>query len=279
MAWARGERGARRAAQQGTLDQTPVPQGPEVDERRRPVPVRRHSVSVHGARDVRVDPTRVSGPIRVVLEPLVWVAFLAGVIWLLIAVDPGLRASESEPIVFRWTMPLAIVIGLLLVVSSVTALMGVSGSTSATRARTSFAGMGLMASGWLFSKLHPIDNQEFLGMSWLCIAVGILLVTICFVPWPTAPAVRPGRRGPLAKLVIAVLCVAILVLVVFTWKAARLGLVGVRPEATTGWDHLLPLLGTLVILLAAVRWMIRRPGRRLDSAADVDHFEQGASLY
>lgn len=259
----------RRSDSHAPLDQTPVPRGPALDERMRPVPVRRHAVSVHGAKDARVDPTRVSGPIRVVLEPLIWMALLGGALWLLIAVDPGLRSAESEPVVFRWTMPLAIIIGLLLVVSSTLALMGVSGSTSAMRARTSFAGMGMMASGWLFSKLHPIDTQDFLGLSWLCIAIGILLVTICFVPWPTAPAVEPGPRGPVAKVIIVVLCVAILAVIVFAWEAARLGLVGVRPEAQTGWDYLLPFLGLLVILLAVLRYVLRRPGRAHEDAAEV----------
>ena len=178
---------------------------------------------------------------------------------MLIAADPGLRAEEATPVVFRWTMPLAIVVGTLLVISSILALMGMSGSTSATRARTSFAGMGLMASGWLFSKLHPVESQDFLGLSWLCVAVGILLVTVCFVPWPTAVAVRPGPRSVASKIAVGVLCLAIIAVVVLTWGAARVGLVGVREGAQTGWDYLLPLLGVLVILLAAVRWVIRRP--------------------
>ena len=207
-----------------------------------------------------MDPTRVSGPIRVILEPLIWVAFLMGVIWLLIAADPNLRSEDNTTVVFRWALPLAILVGTLLVISSVLALMGMSGSTSATRARTSFAGMGLMASGWLFSKLHPVDNQDFLGVSWLCIAVGILLVTVCFVPWPTAHAVRPGPKGWIAKAFVGVLCLMALAIVVLAWEAARLGLVGVREGAQTGWDYLLPLLGVLVFVLAAVRWIVRRPG-------------------
>lgn len=238
------------------LDSTPVLRGPVRDERERPVPVKR---SKSLGKEIRVDPTRVSGPIRVVLEPMLWLAFLSGIVWVLVALDPGVRDPAPGVIFYEYTLPLAIIVAAILLISTISALMWLTVSTSATRARTAFAGLGMIASGWLFSELDPVDTQDLLTMSWLSIAVGVLLVTICAVPWPTSPAVvprhlTPGERG----LFVGVLAVAAVV-AFLAWESARVGLVGVRPGAETGWDALFPLLTVFVMLLAAARFLLRRP--------------------
>ena len=252
------ERGARKAeAAILNQDVTPVHRGQQLDERQRPVSVKRKKVGP----DVRVDQTRVSGPIRVVLEPLLWVSFLTGVVWLLIALDPGLREPQDGVIIYEYTLPLAILVGSVVVIATVTALMWLPSATSATRARSTFAGLGMLASGWLFAKLHPVEAQDFQGLSWLCIAIGVLLVAMCSVPWPTQRSSETAEMGPWSRLLVAALGLVAVGVVVIAWEAARVGLVGVRPDARTGWDNLLPVLGVLVLLLAAIRAVLRRPAR------------------
>ena len=251
------ERGARKA-EAALLDQhAPVRRGQQLDERQRPVSVKRKKVGP----DVRVDQTRVSGPIRLVLEPLLWVAFLTGVVWLLIALDPGLREPQDGVIIYEYTLPLAVLVGALVVISTVTALMWLPSATSATRARSTFAGLGMLASGWLFAKLHPVEAQDFQGYSWLCIAIGVLLVAMCSVPWPTERSAEQAELGTGGKLLVGALGLVAVGVVVIAWEAARVGLVGVTPDARTGWDSLLPVLGVLVLLLAAIRAVLRRPAR------------------
>lgn len=251
-------RGARKTVtwQPEELDSTPVQRGPVLDERKRPVPVKR---SKNLSKDLRVDPTRVAGPIRLVLEPMLWIAFLSGIAWVLVALDPGVRKPAEGVVFFEHTLPLAIIVAAILLISTISALMWLTVSTTATRARTSFAGLGMLASGWLFAKIHPIDNQDLLGMSWLSIAIGVLLVAMCAVPWPTRPSPVSRRlTAPVKAALVALLAIAAVV-GFFAWEAARVGLVGMRPGAETGWDSLMPLLVVLVLVLAAFRHLLHRP--------------------
>lgn len=253
--------GARKAlvAARPVVDPTPVPRDRIVlDDRKNPIPRKRPN---NASREPRVDPTRVSGPIRVVLEPMLWTAFVSGVVWLLIALDPGVRTPAPGVVVYQHAFPLAILLGALLVISTVTALMWLPTSTTATRARTSFAGLGMLGSGWLFAKLHPVDSADFLGMSWLSIAVGVLLVTVCSVPWPTAAAHPVVRRSPLVWAGVAVLAIAIAAVSWSALGAARGGLVGSVDGGGAGWDELRPLLGLLALLLAGIRLTLRLPAR------------------
>ncbi len=239
-----------------------------------PTPVSRSSALAGGARphvsrrrpgvsqEPRVDPTRVTGPIRLVLEPLLWVAFVCGVIWLLVALDPGARTPATGVPLYQYTLPLAILVGSLLVISTVTALLWLPTSTTATRARTSFAGLGMLASGWLFAKVDPVETTDFVALSWLCIGVGVLLVTICSVPWPTTYSVRRGTPGPAVKAVAGLLLLGAALVALVAWETAQRGLVGRPPGAETAWDELMPLLGLIVLLAAGARVALRLPTRQ-----------------
>lgn len=237
------------------MDPTPVPRSTAVVDGH--VPRRRPQATT----DYRVDPTRVTGPVRLVLEPMLWVAFVSGVIWLLVAVDPGLRDPDRGVELYRYTLPLAVLVGVLLVVSTVTALMWLPTSTTAARARTSFAGLGMLASGWLFAAVDPVDSTDFVAMSWLCIGIGVLLVAVCAVPWPTAASHQPGPPGRLARGVVLALTTGIAIVAVLAWQAAQDGLLGRAPGTPTAWDDLLPLLAVLAVLIAGVRHVLRMPAR------------------
>lgn len=246
--------------------------GPILDERKRPVSVKR---SKKIGKDVRVDTTRVSGPIRVVLEPMLWLAFLSGIAWVLVALDPGVRQPAEGVIFYEYTLPLAIIVAAVLLISTISALMWLPVSTSSTRARTAFAGLGMLASGWLFAKLHPVETEDLLGMSWISIGVGVLLVAICAVPWPTSPAMVPRRLTGKERIALVVLFAVAAVVAFYAWDAARVGLVGVRPGGETGWDRLFPFLGLFVILMAGIRHLLRRPERRDRAAYDPVFIQQG----
>lgn len=236
-----------------------------LDERKRPVPVKRSKDVVKG---MRVDPTRVSGPIRFVLEPMLWVGFLSGILWVLILMDPGVRQPSEEGQLFKYALPLGILVSAILLISTISALMHLPHSTTATRARTSFAGLGMLASGWLFAKLHPVDTEDLLGLSWLSIGIGVLLVAICSVPWPTAPAGLTRSPRGWERVLLTFLAAACAGLAYFAWDAAQLGLVGVTNGGETGWDQLMPILGLLVILLGVTRFVIRRPAAIPTTSAD-----------
>lgn len=256
-ALARHKGGARRADPRphDELDQTPVHRGPVLDERKRPVSVKRSSKL---GKDVRVDPTRVSGPIRVVLEPMLWLAFLSGVAWVLVALDPGVREPAEGVVLYQHTLPMAIIVSAILLISTISALMWLPVSTSATRARTAFAGLGMLASGWLFAKLRPVDTQDLLGMAWLSIGIGVLLVAICAVPWPTSPALVPRRMTGPERIALVFVLLSAVVVGWLAWEASQVGLVEMGGDRN-GWDQVFPLLGLLVILLAAARFLLRRP--------------------
>jgi hypothetical protein len=240
----------------GEFDTGPVHLGPLAAERHRPVSTRRKKVGT----DIRVDATRVSGPIRIVLEPLLWVTFVIGVMWLLITVEPVVRAPAAHGLVIhQYAGPFALVIGGFLVLSTISALLWLPGSTSAARSRTAMSGLGMIASGWLFSNLHPVRTEDFQFHAWFCIAVGVLLVAICAVPWPTRPAVEPGALTGLRTTLVAVLVLACLGVGVLAWQQTGPDLVGAGPEMQQAWRDVLPLLVAMVLLLATTRHVIRRP--------------------
>lgn len=235
---------------------------PLADDRHRPVSVRRKKVGSQ----LRVDAYRVAGPIRFMLEPLLWIAWAMGVIWLLIACDPALREDSVDGVVmYAYTTPLALLVGVVLALSSISALMWLPASITPTRSRTAFAGIGLIGSAWLFTKLHPVQAQDFEFMTWLCLAQGVLLLAVCAVPWPASPVRRAAPMNLARSSVVGVLLGLVLVVGWYGWRAASEGLVGVRPDAGLGWDHLLPLLGVLVLLLAAARQVCRIPAKNEDA--------------
>lgn len=208
-----------------------------------------------------VDATRVSGPIRMLLEPLLWFVFAIGVMWILIALDPALREKNPSVVIHEYAGPLGLLLGALLLLASISALMWLGGSVTATRSRSAVAGLGMLGAGWLFSALHPVRSQDFEGHSLISYAVGALLIAVCVVPWPTSPVRRPGpMTAPRAALVV-VLLAAVVVVSYQVWSAARDGLVGVGANGSAGWQDLLPLLAVMVVLLAAVRFVVRRPAR------------------
>jgi hypothetical protein len=240
------------------LDPTPVAVDVGTrDDRLRPI-ARKRPRSIGST--PRIDPTRVSGPIRVVLEPMLWLAFVSGVIWLLVALDPGVRDPEPGVVVYEYTQQLSILVGVLLLVSAASALMWLSSSTSATRARASFAGLGMLASGWLFAKVHPVDAGDFVWRSWISIGIGVLLVAMCSVPWPTSAARVPRRATPWTWALLAVLLAVAVIVAMLAWEASRTGLVGAA-DVERGWDLVLPFLILLALLLAGARFVLRRPQR------------------
>lgn len=254
--------GARKATPppRHEIDSTPVfRDGVVLDERKRPIPVKRTKTL---GKNPRMDPTRVSGPIRVVLEPMLWLAFISGLVWGLVALDPGLRDPDPDVVIWEHTLPMAILVSALLLISSISALMWLTSSTTATRARTAFSGLGMLASGWLFAKLHPVDTADFLGLSWLSIGIGVLLVTICAVPWPTSSARVARRVSGFSWMVALVLLLCAAVVGLFAWEAARVGLVGVGAGGETGWDYLMPFLVVLALLMAGIRFVLQRPAPR-----------------
>jgi hypothetical protein len=255
-------RGSRKAPRP-VVDPTPVLRSAALADGH--VPRRRPAVS---AREARVDPTRVTGPIRFVLEPMLWIAFAAGVVWLLVALDPGVRDPESGVLVYRHAFPLAVLVGTLLVISTVTALMWLPTSTTAARARTSFAGLGMLASGWLFATVDPVDTDDFLVMAWLSIAIGVLLVAVCAVPWPTTVTRHRSRPGLWGSTALAVLGLGVLIVSLLAWETAQRGLVGRAAGVDETWQALMPLLGVLGLLVAGIRLVLRLPtGRQAPHAA------------
>ncbi|WP_162794421.1 hypothetical protein [Nocardioides houyundeii] len=252
--------GARKALPpaRSVLDPTPVARDHvQKDDRLRPIPRKRPRSA--GATP-RTDPTRVSGPIRVVLEPMLWLAFVSGVVWLLVAMDPGVTDPDPGVVVYEYTQPLSILVGALLLISTISALMWLSSSTSATRARSSFAGLGMLASGWLFAKVHPVDNGDFVWRSWTSIGVGVLLVAMCSVPWPTSAARVPRRPTTGTWMVLAVLLAGGVIVCMLAWEASRTGLVG-SSDVEQAWDLVLPFLIMLALLLAVARFVLHRPQR------------------
>lgn len=232
--------------------------GPLADERHRPVSTRRKKVGT----DIRVDATRVSGPIRVVLEPFLWVAFAMGVMWLVIGMQPEARVPMHEGVILnKHLAPLAIGVGGLIVLATVSALLWVPGATTAARSRTSLSGMAMLTSGWLFTVVHPVNSDDFEFHSRFSFAVGILLVVVCVVPWPTRPAVQPGRITGVRSAVIALLVIASLVVGYLAVREASPALFGVGGDVLPAWREVLPLVAVIAGLLAAVRFTSRLPVR------------------
>ncbi|MFC6152135.1 hypothetical protein [Nocardioides yefusunii] len=248
-------------------DGSPVHLEPLASERLRPVSVRRKKVST----EIRVDATRVSGPIRVILEPLLWIAFAVGFLWLLIAFDPALRSSAvGGPVVYEYALPLAVLVSVLLLVATVSALVWLPTSTSAVRSRTAFAGLGLLGSAWLFTQLNPVEAHDLENTSRFCFAVGAILIGVCCVPWPTRPAPRVARVSALRAGVAVVVAVVFAAVCYQVWQSAADGLVGTDPEGQDGWSRLLPYLGAMVLLLAGARHLLVRPER----VSDADEYEE-----
>lgn len=253
--------GVRRAPVMPRRGQVVTVEAPRVLDERTPVARKRPS----GTQNPRADLTRVAGPIRLVLEPMLWACFITGVFWAVVVFDPGLRDPEPGVVVYQHALPLAIIVGALLLISSISALMWLGTSTSATKARTSFAGLGMLASGWLFAKVHPVDSADFQGAAWLSVAFGVLLVAICSVQWPTQPAAVTRRPGVQGWVVVLTLSVLLLGTVIFAWEAGRQGLIGSSAAGQEGIAALPPVLVVMGLLLAAIRVVLRRPQRTDDA--------------
>lgn len=253
--------GTRRASVAPRRGNVVTVEAPRVLDERTPVARRRPK----STQNPRADLTRVAGPIRVVLEPMLWVCFITGVFWTLVVFDPALRQPEPGVVVYRYALPLAIIVGALLLISSISALMWLGTSTSATKARASFAGLGMLTSGWLFAKVHPVDSADFQGAAWLSVALGVLLVAICSVQWPTQPAARTRRPGVQGWLVVLALSFLLVLTGAFAWEAARQGLIGSSRIGQQGIDALPPVLTVMALLLAAIRVVLRRPLRTDDA--------------
>lgn len=237
-------------------DAGPVHLGPLADERHRPVSARRKKVGL----DIRVDATRVSGPIRLVLEPFLWVAFAVGVMWLVVGLQPEARMPVHEGVILnRHLAPLAVGVGGLVLLSSISALLWVPGATTAARSRTALTGMAMLASGWLFTAVQPVDSSAWEFHSRFSFAVGILLVVICAVPWPTRPAVQAGKMTRVRGAAVALLVLASLAVVTVAVREASPALFGVGGDVMTAWREVIPPVAVIAALLAAVRIIVRRP--------------------
>lgn len=248
--------GHRKAAVPARKGEVVTVEPPRVLDERTPIARRRPKTVTNP----RADLTRVAGPIRWVLEPMLWVTFVTGVFWGLVVFDPGVRDPEPGVVVYEYALPLAILVSALLLISAISALMWLGTSTSATKARTSFSGLGMLASGWLFAKIYPVSSTDYQAATWLCIALGVLLIAVCSVQWPTEPAIVTRRPGVLGWGVVVLLGLLLAAASLFAWEAARLGLVGVA-DGQEGWERLRPVLGVMAILLAAIRAVFRRPQR------------------
>lgn len=232
--------------------------GPLADDRKRVVSQKRRA---RGGSEMLVDSTRVSGPIRMLLEPLLWFVFAIGVMWILIALDPALREKNPSVVIHEYAGPLGLLLGTLLLLASISALLWLGGSVTATRSRSAVAGLGMLGAGWLFSALHPVQAEDFEEHSLISYAVGVLLIAVCAVPWPTSPARHAGRMTAPRAALVAVLLAGVAVMAHQVWLAASDGLVGLGAGGSAGWQDLVPMLAVMVILLAAVRYVVRRPGR------------------
>ncbi len=144
-----------------------------------------------------------------------------------------------------------------------TALLWLPTSTTATRARTSFAGLGMLASGWLFAKVDPVETHGLRGPV-LAVhrrrgAPGDHLLG------PVADhllGASGGARAPRVKARRGLLVLGAALVALVAWETAQRGLVGRPPGAETAWDELMPLLGLIVLLAAGARVALRLPARR-----------------
>ncbi len=200
---------------------------------------------------------RVIGYPRALVEPLLWLAFVTGAMWLMVALDirqgiaPGAEVDASLP-------TLAAALSLVLIINSASALMLQGQKGWASRGVAVAAGLGLGISAWGLTLVTELDAGLKHYLFWGSISAGGMLIALALTRWRVHQAGEKTPPGSFALLMVGLLGAAALTLGWVALRAFDLGLAGHEPGSVTGWSSLVPALALLAGVLSAMGAVWRR---------------------
>ncbi|MFN8194094.1 MAG: hypothetical protein U0R80_07405 [Nocardioidaceae bacterium] len=200
---------------------------------------------------------RVIGYPRALVEPLLWLAFVTGAMWLMVALDirqgiaPGAEVDHTLP-------TLAAALSLVLLLNSASALMLQGQKGWASRGVAVAAGLGLGVSAWGLSLVTELDAGLKHYLVWGSISAGGMLIALALTRWRVHQTGLRNPPGSFALIVIGLLGIAGLVLAWVAYRSFGLGLAGDEPGSVTGWNSLVPALALLAGVLSAMGAVWRR---------------------
>jgi hypothetical protein len=197
--------------------------------------------------------SRTAGYPRAAVEPLLWLAFTSGMLWLAVA----LQAHNASPT--GATPMLATVardswaLGLVLVLNGLGALMMLPLSRSVARLQALLAGLSLAVSAWEITRMPEINDSLAVLLFWGSIGAGGLLILLMLLRWNPMQVTSNEHGGKRSWIVLGVLVVIGGFLTAMIYDLiSTIGLVAVGEGSESAWDFIIPPMLLLTGVLAAI---------------------------
>jgi hypothetical protein len=204
------------------------------------------STSVHA-----LSAERLHGYPRVFVEPLLWLAVTAGVVWTGVALDVRQAIAGGADLPGRLTT-LSTAIAVVLLVNGVGALLFASSPGAVSRWLAMLSGMGLVLSSWGLNQITALEPGTRHKMVWGFLVAGIACTLLAAVKWRAIPYARGTDRSWVELLAMGALAVAAVVLAVVCFRTFDQGFVALPRRSSTAWDELLPWWMLLVGVLGTM---------------------------
>ncbi|HQR27014.1 MAG TPA: hypothetical protein PLP61_08255 [Nocardioides sp.] len=194
---------------------------------------------------------RTPGYPRALVEPLLWLALVDGVTWLLILVDTRTRPATAGVVIHGSVSRLAATLSLVLVLNAVAALLLASQGGNVARGLAGLAGLGLAVSGWGFHLIPEISPQVRTWSTWGCVVAGVALAVLSQMHWREGGTSRRVEEHSVVELLMITLLLGAAAVVAYGVLGMReRGLVGVPNVDESAWGQLVPSMLAITGLLA-----------------------------
>lgn len=194
---------------------------------------------------------------RALAEPFLWLAFVTGWIWLLVALDVKRGIFDPGTSVAHNLAFLASALAIVLILNGAAGLLLQGQSGWASRGVAVAAGLGIGVSGWVISQIKEVDPDLRHYLAWGAYACGAFLVVVALTRWRVIQEHGdPEPLGPLALGVLVILALAAMFLIYLASVAFKKGMVGVTGD--NAWPDLVPVSILLTGALSGMTALYRR---------------------
>jgi hypothetical protein len=206
---------------------------------------------------------RVVGLPLGVVDPLLWLALTSGGLWIFVAVDVREHLTTPGTSVDQRIAQLAVAVASVLLLNGLAGLLYSQFGGPIARGLCAAAGVGLVASGWLFTQVPEIGSGLASNLFAGSLVAGVGLVVSSAVPWRQLEISAQRPTGVL--LTVAALGIAAVAVTFRLVIENSGGLVQATPDSPVpSWDRIIPAWLVTTGLLAS---MSQVWGRRYIAAA------------
>ncbi len=195
---------------------------------------------------------------RALVEPLLWLAFVTGAMWLFVAFDLR-RGTTTGVHVDGRMLDVAAALAVVLLVNASAGLALQAQPGWASRGVAVAAGLGLAISSWGLTGITNLGPGLRHFLSWGSLGAGALLVALSLTRWRYHETNGPKQLpGVVALAVVGLLGLAAVGLAWAAYGSFQRGLTVAEPGLTPGWGSLVPSLTLLAGVLSAMAAVWRR---------------------